>query len=134
MKVIDEGFCFVCGKANERGLKLSFSSDKGKSSAEFILQQQFQGYRNIIHGGIIAAILDEAMIHSAVSENLNPVTAEITIRYKQPLYADMPAVVDAELTQRGPRLLKARAWITDRTSGVLIAEATGKMIPLKKYP
>ena len=134
MTVNNDGFCFVCGKANEHGLKLSFGSDKGISSSEFILQQHFQGYKNIIHGGIIAAILDEAMIHAAMSENLNPVTAEITVRYKQPLSADMPGLVEAELTQRGPRLIEARARITDMTSGVLIAEATGKMIPLKKYP
>jgi uncharacterized protein (TIGR00369 family) len=134
MTVNEDGFCFVCGKENEHGLKLSFSSDKGRSSSEFILQQHFQGYKDIIHGGIIAAILDEAMIHAAVSENLSPVTAEITVRYKQPLSSGSPAIVEAELTQNGPRIIEARARITDNTSGIVIAEATGKMIPLKKYP
>jgi uncharacterized protein (TIGR00369 family) len=134
MNINDDNFCFVCGKGNEHGLKLSFHSAKGTIFSEFVLQNNFQGYKNIIHGGVIAAILDEAMIHAAMAEGLSPVTAEITVRFKQPLSAGQPAIVEAELTQSGPRIIKAHSRISDKTSGVLIAEATGKMIPLKKYP
>jgi uncharacterized protein (TIGR00369 family) len=134
MTIIDDGLCFVCGKANEHGLKLAFQSAKGTTFSEFVLQSNFQGYKNIIHGGVIAAVLDEAMIHAAVAEGHSPVTAEITVRFKQPLSAGQPAIVEAMLTQSGPRIIKARSRISDKTSGVLIAEATGKMIPLKEYP
>ncbi|HTZ17350.1 MAG TPA: PaaI family thioesterase [Dissulfurispiraceae bacterium] len=134
MEIIDEGRCFVCGNENEHGLRLSFTSENGRTVSEFTLQKYFQGYKDIIHGGIISAILDEAMIHAAVSEKLSPVTAEITVRFKQPLSVGRPAMVIAELTNKGPRLIEARARLSDRTSGALIAEATGKLIPLKEYP
>jgi uncharacterized protein (TIGR00369 family) len=134
MKIIDEGGCFVCGKDNEHGLRLSFTTENGQTVSEFTLQKYFQGYQNIIHGGIIAAILDEAMIQAAMAEDLKPVTAEITVRFKHPLSACRPAIVEAELTQNGPRLIEARSRISDKTSGTLIAEATAKMIPLNNYP
>jgi uncharacterized protein (TIGR00369 family) len=134
MNIVDESLCFVCGKANERGLKLAFHSANGTTLSEFALPNDFQGYKNIIHGGVIAAILDEAMIQAAMAEGHKPVTAEITVRFKQPLSAGRTAIVEAVLTQNGPRIIKARSHISDKTSGVLIAEATGKMIPLKAYP
>jgi len=134
MNINDDGLCFVCGTANEHGLKLAFHSEKGTTFSEFALQNHFQGYRNIIHGGVIAAILDEAMIHAAVAEGHSPVTAEITVRFKQPLSVGQMAIVEAVLTQNGPRIIKARSRISDKTSGGLIAEATGKMIPLTEYP
>ena len=98
MTIIDDGLCFVCGKANEHGLKLAFHSVKGSTCSEFVLQNNFQGYKNIIHGGVIAAILDEAMIHAAMAEGHSPVSAEITVRFKQPLLVGQPAIVEAMLS------------------------------------
>jgi uncharacterized protein (TIGR00369 family) len=134
MNIVDDGLCFVCGQANEHGLKLAFRSAKGTMVAEFALPNDFQGYKNIIHGGIIAAILDEAMIQAAMAEGVLPVTAEITVRFKHPLSAGRPAIVEATLTQNAPRIIKAHSRLSDKTSGVLIAEATAKMIPLAEYP
>jgi uncharacterized protein (TIGR00369 family) len=134
MNTIDDGLCFVCGKDNKSGLRLSFRTENGISVSEFVLQKHFQGYKNIIHGGILCAILDEAMIHAATAEGLNPVTAEITVRFKQPLYADRDAIVEAELTRNETRIVEAHSRITEKATGIIIAEATAKMIPLKRYP
>jgi len=134
MNIVDDSLCFVCGQANEHGLKLAFRSAKGATFSEFAVPNDFQGYKNIIHGGVIAAILDEAMIQAAMTEGLLPVTAEITVRFKHPLSAGRPAIVEAALTQNEPRIIKARSRISEKTSGLLIAEATAKMIPLTEYP
>lgn len=132
--MIDDGLCFVCGKDNKSGLRLSFKNENGKSVSEFALHNNFQGYKNIIHGGIVTAILDEAMIHAATAGGLNPVTAELTVRFKHPLYAGRDAVVEAELTRNETRIVEAHSRIIEKASGIVIAEATAKMIPLKKYP
>lgn len=134
MNYIDDNHCFVCGKDNKRGLRLSFKSENGKIFSEFVLNAYLQGYKSIIHGGIIAAILDEAMIHAAMAEGLNPITAEIKVRFKQPLSAGCKAIVEAEITANKTRIIEAHSRITDRATGISIAEATAKMIPLKKYP
>ncbi len=131
MDIIDEGACFVCGKNNEHGLQLSFTTDAGKTICEFVVRKDFQGYKDIIHGGIVTAILDEAMIYAAMAGGLNPVTAEITVRFKQPLHADRHALAEAELTRSNNRIIEARSCISEKDTGLLIAEATAKMVPLK---
>lgn len=132
MDPLDDHYCFVCGKNNETGLKLSFSSSQGKTVSEFSLQRNFQGYKEIIHGGIISAILDEAMIQAAMAEGLSPVTVEMSVRFRHPLHAAQAAIVEAELTRKDKRIIEARATILDKASREVLASATGKMLPLKK--
>lgn len=128
MKLEDDGYCFVCGKNNPCGLKLTFISSNGKITSEFIPGRTHQGYKGIIHGGIITSVLDEAMIQAAMSEGFAPVTAEINVRFKKPLTADRKAVVEAEITKKGRRLLEASSRLLDCCDGAVIAEANAKLI------
>jgi uncharacterized protein (TIGR00369 family) len=134
MDLIDDKYCFVCGTENETGLHLTFSSADGRTVSEFVLPRRFQGYKNVVHGGIASAILDEVMVHAAMSLGLNPVTAEMNVRFKSPLYVDMPLRAEAEVVNNGPRMIETAARIIDRESNKVLAEANGKLIPLKRYP
>jgi acyl-coenzyme A thioesterase PaaI-like protein len=52
--------CFVCGVENIQGLQIDFYEvEAGKVTAAITVPQHFQGYPGIVHGGIIAAMLDE---------------------------------------------------------------------------
>ena len=54
-----DGSCFACGDRNDNGLKLKISEcDKGVC-ATVKLPSWSGGYKNVVHGGIIATILDE---------------------------------------------------------------------------
>lgn len=120
--------CFVCGRENPCGLRLTFTAANGKAAAEFSPSDTHQGYRNLVHGGILSSILDEAMIQAALAEGVAPVTAELTVRFKQPLPVGERAVVEAEIVLRGPRLLKAAAVIRRAGDGAVIAEAQAKLL------
>ena len=52
--------CFGCGQKNPIGLKLMFKLDGKMARAEFTPRDDFQGWPGVLHGGIIAMILDEA--------------------------------------------------------------------------
>jgi uncharacterized protein (TIGR00369 family) len=134
MDLIDDKYCFACGTENEGGLRLSFSSSNGKAVSEFTLQKKFQGYKDIVHGGITSTILDEAMIHAAMSLGLKPVTAEITVRFKAPVHVNAKLKVDAEVVNKGPRMAETSGRIIDAASGNVLAEATAKLMLLKRYP
>lgn len=127
----DDSYCFVCGHDNPHGLRLVFRCAGGKSSAEFIPSRSFQGYSNITHGGIITAVLDEAMIQAAASENKSPVTAEISVRFKKPLHVNERTVVEAEITKRGSRIIEASSRLIHPADGAVIAEAHAKLVPAK---
>ena len=81
--------CFVCGMQNLYGLKLRFVDD-GDSTvrAEFTVPEQFNGYPGVVHGGIIAAILDETSGRALLARGHDIrnlfVTLKMEIRYRQP--------------------------------------------------
>ncbi len=81
--------CFVCGLRNTSGLKAYFyETDKGELVTIFKPGQQHQGYPGRLHGGIAAAILDEAIgrnINMGREEKLWGVTVEFNIKYKKPI-------------------------------------------------
>ncbi len=123
----DDDYCFVCGRQNPLGLNLNFSYNNNKVFAEFTLKKTYQGYKDIVHGGIIAAILDEAMIKAALFCGINAITAEITVRFKNPLMAGERATVEAEIVKHARRLIDAIAYIRGPGSET-IAEGHGKLL------
>jgi acyl-coenzyme A thioesterase PaaI-like protein len=128
MTLQDDSFCFVCGKKNPQGLKLSFQYSNGRIVSEFTPSKIHQGYKDIIHGGIITSVLDEAMIQAAISEGMIPLTAEITVRFKKPLLANVETIVEAEITKKGSRLTEAASRLLKKDTGDIIAEASAKMV------
>jgi uncharacterized protein (TIGR00369 family) len=128
MQLQDDGNCFVCGKNNPCGLKLSFNLSDGKITSEFTPSSLHEGYKNITHGGIITALLDEAMIQAALAQGMSPVTAEINVRFKKPLIAGQRSHVEAEIINKSTRLIEARARLTSIASGDVIAEGHAKLI------
>lgn len=131
IKLEDDNYCFACGRENPCGLKLSFTYAGGKLTSEFTPSKVHQGYRDITHGGIVTTVLDEAMIQAAIAEGIKPVTAEINIRFRKPLMADEAAIVKAEITKRGAKLIEAYSCLLRKKDGAVIAEAHAKLIQLK---
>ncbi len=89
--------CFVCGRENPRGLKLKFYEDPEDRvvRAEFVVPETYQGYPGVVHGGIVAAILDEVagravMLHK--DHQTFMVTLRLTVRYRRPTPVGVPLV------------------------------------------
>lgn len=131
-ELIDDSHCFVCGKDNPAGLKLHWVTDGRRTEATFTLGKAYQGWKDVVHGGILATVLDEAMTRLAWQVlGGGVVTAEITVRYKKPARVGERLTVRAELEDAKGRLVPARADIRD-AGGALIAEATGKTLRAKE--
>ena len=123
----DDHHCFICGEDNPSGLHLKFSLLNGKVQTEFISEKTHQGYKNIVHGGIISALLDEAMVKTALLQGMPAVTAEITVRFKTPLMTGERSIVEAEITRRHKRIIETSA-VMRKTDDTLIAEAHAKLL------
>ncbi len=122
---LDEGFCFGCGRNNPIGLKLHFVKEGDAVRAEYTPQKDFQGWPGLLHGGILACLLDEAMSHAAYTTGNTCLTASITIRQKQPIKVETPLVVTARVTRHGSRLIETegRIYLKD---GAVVAESSAK--------
>jgi len=84
--LIDNNYCFACGKENPDGLQLEFkySDDGSKVETTYIPPEKFQGWKGIVHGGIITTLLDEIMAKTAIKNGYQVLTGEITTRFKNP--------------------------------------------------
>jgi acyl-coenzyme A thioesterase PaaI-like protein len=84
MPEVEDGMCFACGEKNPISLSLKFKKiSKNKVKAEFIPGEFHQGYNGIIHGGLTATLLDEAMAHVIGFKGIIAFTAELNIRYRK---------------------------------------------------
>ena len=127
MELIDDGYCFVCGKKNPIGLKLDFSFDGKTITTEFVPQKEHQGYFNIVHGGIISTLLDEAMVKLAIEMGMPAVTAHMDIRLKKALNVGKKITVQAEILRDTKKILKVHAKAVTEDN-VIVADATGKLM------
>jgi uncharacterized protein (TIGR00369 family) len=126
-KLEDDHYCFVCGEKNPSGLHLNFSLHDGKVMTEFIPEKIHQGYKDIIHGGLISTLLDEAMVKAALMHGMPAVTAEITVRFRNPLMAGEKAIVEAAIVKVNKKIIETSA-IMKKTDNTVIAESYAKLL------
>jgi len=129
MKVEYYGYCWICGEKNPGGLQLKFDLNKDEETIQtsFISPETYQGYDGIVHGGILSALLDEAMAKLAFELGYNAVTAMLNVRFKSPAKVKEKLTVRGEIIQANRRLVLAKATI-HREDGTLIAEGDSKLL------
>jgi acyl-coenzyme A thioesterase PaaI-like protein len=119
--------CFACGQANPIGLRLRFEDDGDGIRAEFTPGAQYQGYDGILHGGIIAAALDDAMANLFHRLGRETVTARLEIRYRREAPIGRRLVVTARTTAEHGRMFTAEATLA-LPDGTCLAEARGTLM------
>ncbi|BBE31706.1 phenylacetic acid degradation protein [Tepiditoga spiralis] len=130
MELNNNSMSFAWGKENEKGLKLDIDFKEGKSNTKFSLNKSFCGWADVIHGGIIATILDEVMAWSVISLDKRVVTAEMNIKYKKPLYSNTEYKAFGEIIENKKRVFKTYGKIVD-TNGKILAESYGTYMAFK---
>jgi uncharacterized protein (TIGR00369 family) len=123
--------CFVCGEANPLGLGLKFETDGHVVRARFTPRPEHIGFKDTIHGGILATLLDEIMVWACgVRTKRFAYCAEMTVRFSSPARPGRELTATAEmLADRRGRLFEARAEVRD-ADDLLIAASTGKYLPM----
>ncbi len=119
--------CFACGPSNPIGLKLGFRFEGEDYLTEFEVKPEYQGWRGIVHGGLLATVLDETMARLLWEKGRNAITGRLTIRYHQPLAIGEKVRVRARITKDRPRIVETSAEAT-KLDGTLIAEATAMSV------
>jgi uncharacterized protein (TIGR00369 family) len=125
----DDGNCFACGPDNPIGMHLHFDRAAGSDDvcARVRLAPQYQGWRGIAHGGIVMALLDEAMAHAAGFAGHRGVTAAVSVRFRKPVPLEEPIEVRGRVTWQRHKVLGVEADIFDRNA-TLLAHAEGSFV------
>jgi|ERR1051326_573163 uncharacterized protein (TIGR00369 family) len=125
--------CFVCGESNPIGLKLRFETDGRTVQTRFVPRPEHVGFRQTVHGGLIATLLDEMMVWAcAVQTKRFAFCAELNVRFQSPLRPGEEVLATAELVEnRRGRIFEAKGELRNR-KGAVFASATGKYLPIKE--
>ncbi len=123
----DGSGCFACGQENPIGLRLRFVAAGDGVRAEFTAGPQYQGYEGVLHGGIVAAALDDAMAQLFHQRGQETLTAKLEIRFRQEAPVGRPLVVSARVVGQRMRLFTAEAVLA-LPDGTRLAEAKGTFV------
>ena len=119
--------CLMCGEFNPCSLHLSFIlADDGSVSARFNAHSRLQGYTGILHGGVIASLLDAAMTHCLFHHGIEAVTADLHVRYAQAIACDACLDIWAASIESRPPLFRLRGEIAQ--DGHLMAWSEAKFL------
>jgi acyl-coenzyme A thioesterase PaaI-like protein len=117
--------CFVCGLENPAGLKLVFyETGPDEVMAAYTPPEHFQGYPGVLHGGIVASLLDEVggRVVMIGDHNHFMMTAKMETRYRRPTPLGQVLTVYGRLVKRRGRLALAHAELR-LPDGTVTAEA-----------
>ena len=123
LSVAADAGCFACGADNPIGLHAQFEIDPvaGTAACQLVLDERFAGWQRVVHGGILATLLDEAAIYACRGRGEQFVTATIHVRYRKPVPVDSRVEVSARIIEVRRKLYSVQARLVVADS--LMAEA-----------
>lgn len=112
--------CFGCSPDNENGLQLSFVDEGEYLTATWTPKNYFQGYHNLLHGGIQSTLLDEiASWYVYAILKTAGVTSRLEVRYKKPVYTNKGDIkLRAKLIQMKRNLADIKVELLDNDGQV----------------
>ncbi len=127
----NDAYCFACGKENPIGLKLDFSMEDGKCVARKMIPREYQGYDDVVHGGILTTMADEAMVKYLIMEKgEEAMTAKLEMRYRQPTPVGEMLTVSAWEESRRNHFVRLKATVA-LPDGTVTAEGSAQMAILE---
>ena len=115
--------CFACGALNEGGLQLDLHVDGDRCWTSIALDDRFQGWDGIAHGGIVCTILDEVMAWSLAASDNWGLTARLNVAFRRPVPLGRPIRAEGWITTNRRRMIATGGRIVDPATGEVLATA-----------
>jgi len=120
--------CFACGELNEHGIHLDLHVEGDRCWTELRLDDRFQGWDGIAHGGIVCTILDEVMAWSLASTDNLGVTARMNVAFRRPVRLGHAIRATGWMATRNRRVIDTAANLVDLETGEVLATAEGTYV------
>lgn len=118
--MLREQYCFGCGRHNPIGMHLVFERDGDGVMAWYVPRQEDQGFPHVMHGGLLALLLDEAMGWAMYADHIFAVTAKMETRYRKVVGVDAPLLARAHVVRQRGRRIEIEATISNAEGAVLV--------------
>jgi acyl-coenzyme A thioesterase PaaI-like protein len=125
--------CFICGLENPVGLHLHmYETAPGVVETTYTAPDHFQGYPGVLHGGIVAAILDELSGRTHMGSDAEHTrfmyTAKLEVKYRRNVPVGKPLRIVGRAGKSKSKSAEAWAGIYDADTGELLAEGKTLLI------
>lgn len=125
--------CFACGQRNPYGIHMHFRQEDNTIVSDFAPREEYQGFPGMLHGGIVAVVLDEALNRTSLLAE-HPVwtmTGRLDIRYRRYVPYGPLLRVRATLGMQRGRMTQASGKLTlAEDENIVFAEAQGSFMAL----
>lgn len=126
--LLPRGTCFGCSNTNPLGLGLRFFRQGQEVISRFRGNELLCGAPGILHGGILATLIDEVSCSTVISlHGMLVVTGELTVRYLAPCPVGEEIEVRARVVGRHERYFVVNSDVT--LGSLPIARSTGRFFP-----
>jgi len=123
--------CFICGVENPIGLRLKiYQTEPGMIETTYTAPEHFQGYPGVLHGGIVATILDEISGRALMGDPSAPrfmFTGKLDVKYRRNVPIGQPLKIVGRAGKSKGKTAEGWAGIYDE-QGTLLAEASTLLI------
>jgi uncharacterized protein (TIGR00369 family) len=117
--------CFVCGRKNPHGLYVTFyDNGRNEVTATHTVPEAYAGYPGVVHGGIVAALLDEVVARVSMIGDPHHfmMSVKLQVKYRHPVPTETPLTAIGRIIKLRGRLGKAVGEIC-LPDGTIAAEA-----------
>ncbi len=118
--------CYVCGRDNPVGLKMTFFDDGDSTvTSKVTPADYFQGYPGVLHGGVVASILDEVVGRSVMAGDHHHfmMTVNMTVQYRHPVPMGVELTAIGRVIKHKGRIAKAQGELV-LPDGTIACEAS----------
>lgn len=120
----------MTGRSNPFSPPLSLSMEGGKAVGRVKFGTTYEGIPGHVHGGMVAAVLDETLGYLAVNHDIGGLTAVLTVRYRAPTPLEIELAVEANLVRTEGKKAFVEARI--RAGDAVTAEAEGVFVAVNR--
>lgn len=125
--------CLVCGQDNPTGMRVRWHMEGDLVVGEATLGLPQQGPPGHVHGGAIAAMLDEAMGFAAGSSGLAGLAANLDLNYRKPTPLEVPIRAEGWLVRVEGRKVFTAGRLILLDSQQVAVESTGLYIQPRQF-
>ncbi|MBI4772770.1 MAG: PaaI family thioesterase [Deltaproteobacteria bacterium] len=131
----DDQTCFACGNRNPIGLHMKVEYGQDRAFCRLRIPSEYQGWSKVVHGGIIATLLDEIMAHAVLHFVGQGVTGSLNIRFRSKSPTEEPLDIIGWVDRIKRRVVEARGEIRLASDGTLLAQGESRfmLLPVQEF-
>ncbi|MFX0070287.1 MAG: PaaI family thioesterase [Candidatus Hermodarchaeota archaeon] len=114
------GNCFGCSPKNKYGLQMKVYYSEAGCVSRLVVPENYCGFEGLVHGGIIATILDEIAAWTLILHlNRLGVTQTVKIDYLKPVYINQGIIAEGMIKEHKDNFVSTNALIKNQKGDIL---------------